>query len=106
MNVLLVCGAGMSTSMLMQKMTQYAKENNMNVKIEAAAEANFNEMIDKFDVVLLAPQVRFNKGRLEEIAKPKGIPVESINTIDYGTMNGENVLKLAFNAVSKDFKAI
>ncbi|AYE36697.1 PTS sugar transporter subunit IIB [Borrelia turcica IST7] len=101
MNVLLVCEAGMSTSMLVQKMEKYANEHNMNVKIESAGISKFNEMIDNFDVALLAPQVRFSKGKLEEVAKPKGIPVESINTIDYGTMNGGNVLKLAFDAVSK-----
>ncbi|UGQ17623.1 PTS sugar transporter subunit IIB [Borrelia sp. RT1S] len=101
MNILLVCSAGMSTSMLVQKMEEYARKHNMDIRIEASSESKFNEVIDDFDVVLLAPQVRFSKGRLEDIARPKGIPVESIDTIDYGTMNGANVLNLAFNAVAR-----
>ncbi|WP_024653155.1 PTS sugar transporter subunit IIB [Borrelia persica] len=101
MKILLVCGAGMSTSMLEQKMKKYVEVNNMNVKIESVAAIKFNETVGNFDIVLLAPQVRFIKTRLEEIAKPKDIPIELINTIDYGTMNGENVVKFAINAASK-----
>ncbi|AHH14590.1 PTS sugar transporter subunit IIB [Borrelia hermsii] len=100
MNILLVCGAGMSTSMLMQRMAKYAKENNIDANIDAVAEAKFIEIVDNFDIALVAPQIRFKKGKLEEITKPKGIPLELINTIDYGTMNGENVLKLAINTLS------
>ncbi len=59
MNILLVCGAGMSTSMLVQRIEKYAKANNINAKIEAIAETRLGEVVDRFDVVLLAPQSRF-----------------------------------------------
>ncbi|WNY67208.1 PTS lactose/cellobiose transporter subunit IIA [Borreliella lusitaniae] len=48
----------------------------------------------------ITKQLRFNKKKLEEITKPKGIPIEIINTIDYGTMNGEKVLKITINSLN------
>lgn len=35
MNILLVCSAGMSTSLLVTRMLDYAKEKQINVHIEA-----------------------------------------------------------------------
>ncbi|AOW96346.1 PTS sugar transporter subunit IIB [Borrelia miyamotoi] len=101
MRILLICSSGMSTSILLREMEKCAKSNNLDVKIEAASEAIFSKLIDDCDIVLLAPQIRFNKAKLELIAKAKGVPIELINTIDYGTMNGDRVLKLAFDVVSK-----
>ncbi|WP_024655193.1 PTS sugar transporter subunit IIB [Borrelia hispanica] len=103
MKILLVCESGMSTSILEQRMKKYVEINNINVKIKSIAAAKFQDIIDNFnfDIVLLAPQVRFLKTRLEEIIKSKDIPIELINTIDYGTMNGENVIKFAINVISK-----
>ncbi|ETZ17602.1 PTS system, diacetylchitobiose-specific IIB component [Borrelia duttonii CR2A] len=107
MKILLVCESGMSTSILEQRMKKYVEVNDIDVKIKSIASAKFQNIIDNsdFDIVLLAPQVRFLKTRLEEIIKPKNTPIELINTIDYGTVNGENVTKFAINVISKsEFK--
>ncbi len=71
MNILLVCGAGMSTSMLVQRIEKYAKSKNINATIEAIAETRLSEVVDRFDVVLLAPQSRFNKKDLKKSQNPK-----------------------------------
>lgn len=104
MKILLVCSAGMSTSMLAQKMEKCANSNNMDVKIEAVSDSSFSKLIDDYDVALLAPQIRYNKERLEVVAKEKGVPMGVIDTVDYGTMNGERVLKFAFDIVSANKK--
>ncbi|AHH11902.1 PTS system, diacetylchitobiose-specific IIB component (plasmid) [Borrelia coriaceae ATCC 43381] len=83
-------------------MKKYAEDHDIDANIEAVAEVKFSEVIDNFDIALLAPQMRFSKNRLEEITKPKGILLELINTTDYGTMNGENVLKLTIDALSRN----
>lgn len=100
MKILLVCSTGMSTSMLVKRMEKYANSNNIDVKIEAASDSIFDKLIANYDVALLAPQIRYNKERLELIAKEKGVRVGVIDTVDYGTMNEEKVLKLAFDIVS------
>ena len=44
------------------------------------------------DIILLGPQVSF---QVDKIAKEAPCPVEAIKMRDYGTMNGEAVLKAA-----------
>ncbi|HDS4830691.1 TPA: PTS sugar transporter subunit IIB, partial [Citrobacter koseri] len=43
------------------------------------------------DVILLGPQVRFQKSEIEAVAQGK-IPVAVIDMKDYGAMNGKSVL--------------
>ncbi|MGL4522918.1 MAG: PTS sugar transporter subunit IIB [Bacilli bacterium] len=95
MNIMLVCSAGMSTSMLVTKMEQAAKDKGIDAKIWAIPEAKVTSELEKADVVLLGPQVRFILNKVKGYADPKGIPVDVINTVHYGTMNGAAVLETA-----------
>ncbi|WP_027625160.1 PTS sugar transporter subunit IIB [Clostridium lundense] len=96
-SILLVCSAGMSTSLLVTKMNTAAVKTNVNVKIKAVPEVELKNNMDDADVILLGPQVRYLLNKIKSQAEPKGIKVEVINSMDYGTMNGENVLKYALN---------
>ncbi|MCP3763714.1 PTS sugar transporter subunit IIB [Domibacillus sp. A3M-37] len=94
-NILLVCAAGMSTSLLVSKMKEAAKGQNIEAEINAISGTELRKHIDKVDVILLGPQVSYQKGEFEKMANPIGVPVEVINSVDYGTMNGEKVLNRA-----------
>lgn len=100
-NILLVCSAGMSTSLLVTKMSAAAKAKGIETKIAAVAEADLQKNIDGVDIVLLGPQVRYLLSKIQGLMAPKGIPVEVINSIDYGTMNGEKVLSRAVELIKK-----
>jgi cellobiose PTS system EIIB component len=93
--ITLVCGAGMSTSLLVVKMMDAAKKLNVEAKIIAVAEAELRHHIEATDVLLLGPQVRFLLNKYKTAYEPKGIKVDVINSIDYGMMNGEKVLNHA-----------
>jgi len=95
--ITLVCAAGMSTSMLVEKMKQAAKTNDVEVEIRATAEGDFKEYADKTDILLLGPQVTYMVGDLKSKYESQGIKVDVINTADYGMMNGEKVLFDALN---------
>jgi PTS system cellobiose-specific IIB component len=97
--IMLVCAAGMSTSMLVKKMEQAAEKNGMDVEIFAlsANEADGKLSEKKIDIILLGPQVRFMKAKFEKKVEDQGIPVEVISMQDYGMMNGEKVLMTAVN---------
>lgn len=49
-NILLVCNAGMSTSMLVQKMQAAAKEQGIEATIQAKSVTDAANEIDKADV--------------------------------------------------------
>lgn len=93
--IMLVCSAGMSTSLLVTKMLNAAREQGVECTINAVSEAELKNHEDKIDVLLLGPQVRFLYNKLKTKFEPLGIPVEVINTVEYGTMNGTKVLSHA-----------
>jgi len=94
-SITLVCGAGMSTSLLVVKMNDAAKKLGVEAKIIAVAEAELKHHINDTDVLLLGPQVRFLLNKYKTAYEPKGIKVDVINSMDYGLMNGEKVLNHA-----------
>jgi cellobiose PTS system EIIB component len=98
--ITLVCGAGMSTSLLVVKMNDAAKKLGVEAKIIAVAEAELRHHIEDTDVLLLGPQVRFLLNKYKTAYEPKGIKVDVINSIDYGLMNGEKVLNHALTLLN------
>lgn len=95
MNILLACAAGMSTSLLVTKMEKSAEEQGKDYKIWAVSGGEVQNHIDKADVLLLGPQVRYMLPQLKKLGVSKGVPVDVINTVHYGTCNGAEVLKSA-----------
>lgn len=93
--ILLLCAAGMSTSILVKKMRSVATLKDISVQIDAVGIEALQENLSEYDVFLLGPQVRFKKDELEKIVSRVGKPLEVINTLDYGMMNGEKVLDFA-----------
>ncbi|WP_071131131.1 PTS sugar transporter subunit IIB [Enterococcus timonensis] len=95
--IMLVCSAGMSTSLLVSKMQKAATAEDYDSDIYAISSSEFEEQMEKHpaDVVLLGPQVRFLKDDFTKKLAPKGVPVDVINMADYGLMNGEKVLAQA-----------
>lgn len=92
-NIILVCAAGMSTSLLVNKMKSAAKEAGMEVHIQAMPASTFANYKEPTDVLLLGPQVSYLEKEMRATYEPKGIKVAVINMMDYGMMNGKKVLE-------------
>ena len=97
LRILLCCAAGMSTSLLVTKMEQAAKQQGIDAEIWAVPESQVEDQLP-VDVVLLGPQVRFALKTVK--AKVGDIPVAVIDMRDYGTMNGPKVLKTALDLIN------
>lgn len=93
-NILLVCSAGMSTSMLVKKMQEAAEIKGVEATIWAVGDAESQEEVKKADLVLLGPQVRFLEKKMKERVNNEK-PVGVIDMMVYGTMNGEKALEQA-----------
>lgn len=92
MFVLLVCNAGMSTSILVSKMRKAGEKAGKNCEIQATAVDSAYEYYDKADVILIGPQIAaFEKQIKEEFKKPVAV----VDRRSYGTMNGEKALQQA-----------
>ena len=88
--IMLVCSAGMSTSLLVTKCKSSRRSwHGSRHLCSIGFEADTNLENKEVNVLLLGPQVRFMKGQFEQKLQPKGIPLDVINMADYGMMNGE-----------------
>ena len=76
MRILLACGAGLSTSILMKKMEKYCEDKGEDLKIEAVPVGNVEGYQDEY-------------------------PVAGIPPLDYAVGNAENVMKLAHKTAGK-----
>ncbi len=94
--VYLFCNAGMSTSMLAQRMQGAADEHNLPVVVDAYSASKLSEIIanDTPDCILLGPQVKHMSKQVEG-EYGASIPVGVIDSADYGALDGERVLKYA-----------
>ncbi|WP_333892483.1 PTS sugar transporter subunit IIB [Atlantibacter subterraneus] len=94
-NIVLCCAAGMSTSMLVQRMQDAAQKKGIEVSIKAVPVAEFKENLDSADIILLGPQVKYEQTKLQALADPQGKKVAVIDMMDYGMMKGDAVLEKA-----------
>jgi len=90
MRILLVCAGGMSTGLLMKKMETYWKEQGEELSINAVGLAEYKDVYQDYDVVLVGPQVRY---KLEDIRKDTGLPTDVVNSLDYAVANCPNIMK-------------
>lgn len=97
----LFCAAGMSTSVLVNKMRKVAEAKGIEVEIDAHPESQMSKLLDGVDVALLGPQVGYTLPKAKKVCGEKNIPVEIIPMMDYGMVNGEKVLDLALKLVGK-----
>ena len=95
--IVLFCAAGMSTSLLVNKMKAAAQELDFECEIDAYATGQEKEKGADADVILLAPQVRFHFKKVQELFPDK--PVGIIEMIDYGRVDGMKVLKTALDII-------
>ncbi|MBW8381403.1 MAG: PTS sugar transporter subunit IIB [Youngiibacter sp.] len=93
--IVLLCGGGMSTSVLMKRMQAEADKKGLEAEISAFGEGHLPKVIPFADVILLGPQIRFTFKRISEECVKNGIPVAMIPHADYGMMDGKKVLALA-----------
>lgn len=92
MKVLLLCNAGMSTSLLTNKMRQNAAPGD---EIDAVPESELSENIAGVDVILLGPQIRYKLREVTAYATPRGVKVGIVDTRVYGMMDGRAALAQA-----------
>jgi cellobiose PTS system EIIB component len=101
MKILLACSSGMSTSLLVSKMKDAAREKGIEAEIWAVAQDKAESDMEKADVLLIGPQMRFLFKKISKVADEKGVPVDVIDPISYGRIDGEAVLDKALELIQK-----
>lgn len=94
MRIMLACTAGMSTSLVVSRMEEAAKEQGKDYKIWAVEQGQIEDEMGNFDVLLLGPQVRHVLRKVTKIVGDKA-PIGIIDAMAYGRCDGAAVLKQA-----------
>lgn len=94
MNIMLACHAGISTSLVVEKMRESAKVQGKDYKIWAVEQDQIENELGNFDILLLGPQVRHIQRKVQRIVG-EDMPVAIINPMAYGRCDGAAVLEQA-----------
>ncbi len=89
----LFCAAGMSTSLLVNKMKEAAKAQGKDYDIAAFQLADFEKEAPKADACLLGPQVRYALAKLQN--EHPDWAISDIPMQMYGLMDGKGTLARA-----------
>ena len=100
MNILIICQFGASSGILKRKMAEEMADRGIEGSVEAYSIEDLEEMLPGKNIVLVGPQLRIN---LEEInaAVDGRVPVQLIESVDYGTMNAKNILDKCIPLIQK-----
>jgi cellobiose PTS system EIIB component len=108
--ILLCCAGGFSSSLLVTKMQEHAKQHGVDTyHIWAIGVGEVERQLDhlrKADVLLVAPQVRYLLPDFQRLAQKEGLelPIDMIQPLHYGTCNGEAVLRYADELIAQKAK--
>jgi PTS system cellobiose-specific IIB component len=98
----LFCAAGMSTSILSEKMKETARIRGIEVDIKAFPKSRLSRHLHGVDIVLLGPQIRHSFTSISKICKTEGVPVEIISNTDFGRMDGVKILEFALRIINNN----
>lgn len=77
---LIICAAGMSSSLMAKKTTQYLNEKGHEIEVDAVSANEGNKMIESsdFDLFLISPQTKMHYNKFKELGDRVGKPVVNI----------------------------
>lgn len=101
MNILLICAGGLSTSLLVTKMKEYAQGIGEMPVIEAHPAGHLGELIERFDIVFLGPQIAHKFDSIKKEFGDMGKPITMIEPMDYGLCRGKEVYEKAKQILGK-----
>ena len=88
MKILIICAAGMSSSLIVDKMKKLAPEGTV---IEYSVGMNTIKELDGYDVLLIGPQLRYKKDQILAMAEKAGVPCGFIDMIQYGRAMAQEI---------------
>ena len=93
----LVCTQGMSTSMLIKKMEDHAKEKGIEIDVDALPNDQIDSRIDKTDILLIGPQLRYLYKKYKSEYGDKIPVIQVMNMSDYGLLKAAKMFDEAYS---------
>ena len=90
--ILLCCSGGMTTGYFAQRLNQCCRLNHLPYIFNASPEYHLLEVYKNYDLILLAPQLRYMIGEI--MLKVKPVDVFNIDAKTFATYNCQELLKV------------
>lgn len=107
--VLIICAAGMSSSLIAKKTTDFFKEKNVPIELDATTVSKAPSMMarDEFDFYLVSPQAKMSYEGLAKEAAKINKPIDNIPPTSYiPTEAGiTNIAKQVFTQLKAQLQA-
>lgn len=104
-NILLCCGAGMSSGFLANAVKKASKKRKLNVKVNAHAESNVMSVVkDGADILCIGPHYASSYEKYKELCQPYNTKVIVIPKDIYGTLDGEGLLDYVIKELESETK--
>lgn len=101
MRILVVCGAGASSTFVAQRVRRAAQAAGREVSAVAGTEASLPIDLDAADVVLVGPHLHESLDRIRREASPRGARVVLLPSDAFADLDGSRVLALVDAAVAE-----
>lgn len=98
--IAVVCAYCMSAGLLIKKMEPFARERDVTIRMVPVRYSQFRDDIVQADLVLIEPALSYLNTKIEKTVKSgpqPAIPVASIDSHDYATLQGEKVFNFAWD---------
>lgn len=102
--ILLICGNGASSGFLAANMRKYSLKSAIEITVEAHSQTELADYIEDFDVVLVGPHLRFMFDDLKKMTDKYDKPIDILDQLTYGTLNGEKAVTLALQLLVEEDK--
>lgn len=89
-HILLCCTGGMTTGFFAEKMNKYCELNQLPYEISASAIYNLDNVFKDYELILIAPQLRYKVMELSQKYKPT--IVKSIEPVAFATYDCQALL--------------
>ncbi|MFV0498482.1 MAG: PTS sugar transporter subunit IIB [Bacilli bacterium] len=97
MEILLCCGAGMSSGFLANKARKAAKKSSVDVVIHARSQSEVIEYLPQISVLLLGPHLGAELANYQQAANGYDVKVAVIPKDIYSSLDGERLLSFALD---------
>ena len=104
LTITLICNLGMSTSMLVTKMNDYAAGIGIETDIDATPFDRMGERVGRTDILLIGPQVRHLYKKMVEEYGDKIPVIQIIDMSHYALMKAKEVFDAAYEEYEQKIK--
>lgn len=101
LNILLCCGAGMSSGFLAQQMRIAAKKQGIMAKVEAKSQNGVVDNLSEIDILLVGPHLSYAYDELKEKCNLYNVPILLIPKDMYAGLDGEGLLALSLETIKE-----